>query len=108
MNPAGQVREAVSGAYARAVRNPSEGGGSCCGPAQKGVVVKVAGYSREELETLPPEAVINSFGCGNPLAFSEVREGDVVLDLGSGAGLDLILAARRVGAAGTGTGGGMA
>jgi hypothetical protein len=76
MNQHGKVREEVSEAYARAVRTPSEGGGSCCAPAQKGVVVKIAGYTREELDALPPEAVINSFGCGNPLAFSEVREGD--------------------------------
>ena len=100
MNEHGQVREAVSEAYARAVRSPSQGGGSCCGPVQKGVVVKSAGYTPEELEALPPEAVINSFGCGNPLAFSEVREGDVVLDLGSGAGIDILLAGRKVGPSG--------
>jgi SAM-dependent methyltransferase len=64
------------------------------------VVVKVAGYTREELDALPPEAVINSFGCGNPLAFSEVREGDVVLDLGSGAGIDILLAGKKVGPGG--------
>ena len=95
-----QVRETVSKVYARAVRKPSDGSGSCCMPPQKGVVVKVAGYSREELETLPPEAVINSFGCGNPLAFSDVREGDVVLDLGSGAGIDILLAGKKVGPGG--------
>ena len=60
-------------------------------------MVKLAGYSREELESLPPEAVVNSFGCGNPLAFSGVKEGDVVLDLGSGAGIDLLIAAKIVG-----------
>jgi len=96
MNKHGQVREAVSEAYARAIRTPSEGG-ACCAPPQKGVVVKVAGYTREELDALPPEAVINSFGCGNPLAFSEVRAGDVVLDLGSGAGIDILLAGKKVG-----------
>jgi len=100
MNQHGKVREAVSEAYSRAVRAPSEGGHPCCAPTQKGVVVKLAGYTREELDALPPEAVINSFGCGNPLAFSEVRESDVVLDLGSGAGIDILLAGKKVGPSG--------
>ena len=96
-----EVRATVSKAYAKAVTSPSNGG--CCSdstPAQKGRVVKLAGYSREELEALPPEAVVNSFGCGNPLAFSEVKEGDAVLDLGSGAGIDLLIAAKKVGPTG--------
>jgi SAM-dependent methyltransferase len=67
---------------------------------QKGVVVKLAGYSREELRSLPPDAVINSFGCGNPLALSDIGEGDVVLDLGSGAGIDILIAAKMVGNSG--------
>ena len=66
----------------------------------KGVVAKLAGYSDEEFAALPADAVVNSFGCGNPLAFSAVQPGEVVLDLGSGAGIDLLLAARKVGAAG--------
>ena len=67
---------------------------------QKGVAVKLAGYDREELDTLPAEAVVNSFGCGNPLALAEVGEGDVVLDLGSGAGIDILLAGKKVGPTG--------
>jgi ubiquinone/menaquinone biosynthesis C-methylase UbiE len=66
----------------------------------KGFVVKLAGYSREELAALPREAVTNSLGCGNPLAFSEVAAGEVVLDLGCGAGIDLLLAAAKVGPSG--------
>ncbi len=46
---------------------------------------------------MPPHAVANSFGCGNPVAFAGIQEGDVVLDLGSGAGIDLLLAAEKVG-----------
>jgi ubiquinone/menaquinone biosynthesis C-methylase UbiE len=94
-----EVRESVSQAYAKAVTGESRG---CCGasPEQKGVAAKMAGYSREELESLPADAVVNSFGCGNPLAFSGVREGDVVVDLGSGAGIDLLIAAKKVGPAG--------
>ncbi len=99
-NEHGQIRDAVSQVYARAVTQPSKSSGSCCMPEQKGVAVKSAGYSREELEALPSEAVVNSFGCGNPLAFSEVKEGDVVLDLGSGAGIDILLAGRKVGPTG--------
>ncbi|HUU83725.1 MAG TPA: arsenite methyltransferase [Phycisphaerae bacterium] len=93
------IRANVTRAYAKAVTSPTE---SCCcsSPAQKGVVSKLAGYTREELEALPPEAVVNSFGCGNPLAFSEVAEGQVVLDLGSGAGIDVLLAGKKVGPTG--------
>ncbi len=94
------VRDRVSKAYAHVVTKPATDG--CCGggPVQKGVAVKLAGYSREELDALPSEAVVNSFGCGNPLALSDVREGDVVLDLGSGAGIDVLLAAKKVGPGG--------
>ena len=77
------IRESVSKAYAKAVT--SGGAISCCGgPVQKGVLAKLAGYDGETLSTLPDSAVVNSFGCGNPLAYSEVKSGDVVLDLGSG------------------------
>lgn len=94
-----EVRSTVARAYGRTVSRPSDR--SCCSePVQKGVVVKLAGYDREELEVLPPDAVVNSFGCGNPLAFSDVKEGDVVLDLGSGAGIDILIAAKKVGPTG--------
>ncbi len=91
-------RKSVSEDYARAVEGP--GPCSCCSPAPKGIVARLADYSDEELAALPPEAVVNSFGCGNPLAFSEVRPGDAILDLGSGAGIDLLLAAKKAGPAG--------
>ena len=98
MSTSDSIRQQVSAAYAKAVSAPS--GAGCCGGNEtvpKGVVAKIAGYTREELAALPPEAVQNSFGCGNPLAFAGVREGQVVLDLGSGAGIDLLLAAKLVG-----------
>lgn len=95
-----QIRENVSEVYSRAVCSVSPGSGPCCSPVQKGAVAKLAGYSREELASLPQEAVVNSFGCGNPLAFGEVKEGDTVLDLGSGAGIDVLLAAKKVGPSG--------
>ena len=99
MNEQANIRKNVSQAYAKAVANPTE---ECCfaSPVQKGVVSTLGGYTREELDSLPPEAVVNSFGCGNPLAFSEVTQGQVVLDLGSGAGIDLLLAAKKVGPTG--------
>jgi arsenite methyltransferase len=97
------IRKMVSENYANAVARPTEGCG--CGGAQrepqaKGLVAKLAGYREEELRKLPEDAVVNSFGCGNPVAFSEVAPGDVVLDLGSGAGLDLLIAAEKVGPSG--------
>lgn len=58
---------------------------------------RFADYSKEETAALPADAVDASFGCGNPLAFALVRRGQTVLDLGCGAGIDLILAAERVG-----------
>lgn len=91
------TRQDVSKDYARAV---TSGSGCCGGPVPKGVVAKIAGYSDEDFAVLPAEAVVNSFGCGNPLAFSAVQPGQVVLDLGSGAGIDLLLAAKKVGPGG--------
>ena len=99
MNQPETTRQDVSQAYAEAVTSPPS---PCCctAAAPKGVVSKLAGYTREDLEALPTEAVVNSFGCGNPLAFSEVKQGEVVLDLGSGAGIDVLLAAKKVGPTG--------
>jgi arsenite methyltransferase len=89
------MRRAIAEDYARAVS--TSGTGCCGGPVPKGVVAKLAGYTEADFATLPAEAVVNSFGCGNPLAFSAVQPGQVVLDLGSGAGIDLLLAAKKVG-----------
>jgi SAM-dependent methyltransferase/N-acetylglutamate synthase-like GNAT family acetyltransferase len=81
--------------------------GSCCGPAKAPATSECGcgspaalGYTKVELAGLPQEAVSNSFGCGNPAAFSDVGAGEVVLDIGSGAGIDCLIAARRVGSAG--------
>jgi arsenite methyltransferase len=98
--PAHEVRREVSQAYAERVTQPAAGG--CCGSAAtaKAKVAALSGYSAEELAPVPSDAAVHSFGCGNPLAMAGVRAGDVVLDLGSGAGIDLFLAAEKVGAAG--------
>ena len=100
------VRAEVSEQYTRAVT----GGGGCCAPAPaatsccgfeaavpKGSAAKLAGYDAEALASLPADAVSNSFGCGDPLAMAGVQPGDTVLDLGSGAGIDLLLAAKHTG-----------
>src|SRR5437016_5842652 len=67
------------------------GGNACFGPGE---------YSDRELGHLPEAAVLASLGCGNPLAVAALSEGEVVLDLGSGGGIDVILSARRVGSTG--------
>ncbi len=94
------IRKSVSEFYGKEVMSPSKS--CCCGDTTipKGFAAKIAGYSQEELSALPPDAVVNSFGCGNPLAFSEIQEGQVVLDLGSGAGIDILLAGKKVGPGG--------
>lgn len=90
-----KIRHEVSKDYTQAVARKTSC--KCKKLAPKGVVAKLAGYSDEEFASLPTDAVINSFGCGNPTAFTEIQPGQTVLDLGSGAGIDILLAARKVG-----------
>ena len=103
MKKAEDIRKEVSKSYAKAVENFAKKSccsTSCCVPDPKGVAAKVAGYNSEELNSIPKDAVTNSFGCGNPLAYAGVKEGQTVLDLGSGAGIDILLAGKKVGAKG--------
>ena len=74
---------------------------SCCGSSAEPMVdySSKLGYSKAELCSIPSEAILG-LGCGNPLGLAQIKEGDVVLDLGSGAGFDSFLAARKVGKAG--------
>ena len=90
------VRSEVSDAYSQALARAKASGGSCCGSKPAGNAAQLVDYA-EDTADLPQEAVRSSFGCGNPLAFSEVQAGQTVLDLGSGAGLDLLIASRKVG-----------
>src|SRR5213075_1191783 len=86
-------------AAARAVLERAPGGtasAGCCGPSA-GVGFGEVLYSELDRSDLPDAAVLASLGCGNPLAVAELREGEVVLDLGSGGGIDVLLSARRVG-----------
>ncbi|RXG65820.1 methyltransferase domain-containing protein, partial [Candidatus Atribacteria bacterium 1244-E10-H5-B2] len=95
-----KIREEVKKTYAEAISRKSP---CCCGNFEEtccSTKAKDIGYSEDELNNLLADSNITTFGCGNPLAFSEVREGDIVLDLGPGAGLDLLIAARKVGPSG--------
>ena len=74
--------------------------GSCCGPACCAGPISSNLYSDEQAGCLPADAVLASLGCGNPTALAELSEGEVVLDLGSGGGIDVLLSARRVGPTG--------
>src|SRR5512142_2651627 len=79
------------GEAARAVR---------CGTPAAADAVSDALYDEAEAASLPAEALEASLGCGNPTALAELRPGDIVLDLGSGGGIDVLLSAKRVGPAG--------
>jgi len=92
--------------YAEAARAAAEGAkGDCCGeisccdPVGNEVFGGVL-YDPDQHGELPEAAVLASLGCGNPVAVAELREGETVLDLGSGGGIDVLLSARRVGATG--------
>lgn len=97
-----EIKQAVREHYATAITQQT----SCCSgstpagfdPKAAARFAKSAGYTQEELGQVPE--TVTSFGCGNPVNFAEVKSGEVVLDLGSGSGLDLILAAKKVGETG--------
>ncbi len=72
---------------------------ACCGPTETEAKSQYIGYSAEELKALPEGANLG-LGCGNPQAIANLKEGETVLDLGSGAGIDCFLAATQVGATG--------
>jgi len=101
------LREEVRRRYAESARAVEAGGGasccdsSCCGGEQTAdAKFGDALYDAEQRGELPQAAVLASLGCGNPTAVAELREGETVLDLGSGGGIDVILSAKRVGPTG--------
>lgn len=101
------VREAVRERYAEAAERAAGGGAaSCCGGGDAGCGCGDTDpltrdiYRAEELQGLPSAAASASLGCGNPTMLAELRPGEVVLDLGSGGGIDVLLSARRVGPTG--------
>ena len=96
-----QLRADVRDHYARAALAVLDGPG-CCSPTATGDPVFGPGlYTPEELGPLPAEAIAASLGCGNPTAVADLHPGETVLDLGSGGGIDVLLAARRVAPGGT-------
>jgi SAM-dependent methyltransferase len=103
------LREEVRARYAESARAVTEGSsgdcgcgsGSCCsGEAPAAGSFGESLYDAEQRGELPDAAVLASLGCGNPTAVADLHEGEVVLDLGSGGGIDVILSAKRVGPTG--------
>ncbi|MTI86193.1 MAG: arsenite methyltransferase [Firmicutes bacterium] len=99
------IREVVKLKYAEAITQKTgccSGNSGCCSPGSSDAMDMITGnlYGQNEVEGLPGDMVATSFGCGNPTALAELRDGETVLDLGSGAGLDVLLSARRVGPSG--------
>jgi arsenite methyltransferase len=103
---ADQLREEVRRHYAESARAVTEGNtadcgcgsGSCCADAESDAsMFGEALYDAEQRGELPEAATLASLGCGNPTAVAALREGERVLDLGSGDGIDVILSAKRVG-----------
>jgi SAM-dependent methyltransferase len=115
---AAELREQVRARYAAAaVATKATSDASCCGPASEATGTSsccgpasdvlenddrfgASLYAADETDGLPAEAVLASLGCGNPTAVADLREGDRVLDLGSGGGIDVLLSAKRVGPTG--------
>ena len=107
MHDTTDIKEAVRERYARTATagesccgpSPSGGSGCGCGSSSQGMDTAALGYSSDDLEALPDGADMG-LGCGNPLAMLELREGETVLDLGSGGGIDCFIASTRVGPGG--------
>lgn len=100
-----EIRESVRERYAAAAKSAAGESGCCgaeagCGPADAAGVFGAQLYADEAREAAPEAAVEASLGCGVPTAVAELDEGEVVLDLGSGAGADALISARRVGPSG--------
>jgi len=111
----GALRETVAARYGAVAQRVSDfaatAGGSCCGPAEgssgccgssteRWDPITSNLYDAGEAAGVPAEALLASLGCGNPTALADLAEGEVVLDLGSGGGIDVLLSAKRVGSTG--------
>ncbi len=97
------LQETVRQKYGEAAKRVASGGSACCGGGAEfsGCDPITANlYDDAQKTALPAEAVAASLGCGNPTALAELKPGEIVLDLGSGGGIDVLLSARRVGPAG--------
>jgi ubiquinone/menaquinone biosynthesis C-methylase UbiE len=101
------IKEIVKQKYALAALRVTGGDAACCGPSSECCGTAASAdpitsnlYDAGQTSALPPEAVAASLGCGNPTALAELRPGEIVLDLGSGGGIDVLLSARCVGPTG--------
>ncbi|MGH9599253.1 MAG: methyltransferase domain-containing protein, partial [Terracidiphilus sp.] len=103
MDTTAHVRETVKQKYASAARSVAEAGNlqACCDPGLRCCdPITTNLYSASEKGQIPEKAVRASLGCGNPTALIDLKSGEVVLDLGSGGGIDVLLSAKRVGPTG--------
>jgi SAM-dependent methyltransferase len=95
------IRDAVRERYAKAAQQVANGSSGCCGDGCGcGDPITSDLYDASQIAQLPDTALVASLGCGNPTLLAELREGETVLDLGSGGGIDVLLSARRVGPSG--------
>ena len=98
------IKEVVKEKYGQAALRVTSGGSSCCGAtASSGLgcdPITTNLYDAAQAGQIPEEALLASLGCGNPTALAELNAGEVVLDLGSGGGIDVLLSAKRVGPTG--------
>jgi len=103
-NPAStNIKEVVKEKYGQAALRVASGGSSCCGATPgNGCSDPITSnlYDPWQAQQIPEEALLASFGCGNPTALARLNPGEVVLDLGSGGGIDVLLSAKRVGPTG--------
>jgi SAM-dependent methyltransferase len=98
------IKDVVKEKYGQAAFRAKSGGSSCCGAtASSGLgcdPITSNLYDSSQAGQVPEEAMLASLGCGNPTALATLKSGEVVLDLGSGGGIDVLLSAKRVGPAG--------
>jgi len=102
--PGAEIKEVVKQKYGEAALRVKTGGSACCGatPAADACCDPITSnlYDPSQARQIPEEAILASLGCGNPTALAELHPGEIVLDLGSGGGIDVLLSARRVGPSG--------
>lgn len=98
------IKEVVKERYGQAALRVIKGGSACCGaaPAVEGCPDPISSnlYDSSQASQIPEAALMASLGCGNPTALAELKPGEIVLDLGSGGGIDVLLSAKRVGPSG--------
>jgi arsenite methyltransferase len=105
MASAKEIKQAVKERYTAIAKSKSSGCGcggeqSCCGGGDPKQAAELIGYNVKELEEIPQEAILG-LGCGSPLAYVGLKPGETILDLGSGGGIDVFLAAKKMGAKGS-------